>query len=476
VLFRYFAREILVTSLFVLFALLALFGFFDLIKELDDLGRGNYRLTAMLMYVTLTLPSHAYVLLPAAGLMGTLFALARMSEHSEITVMRSSGLSLAQLALNVAGAGVVIALATVLLGELVAPFTEEAAKGLRLKATRSIVAREFRSGFWVKDERSFVNIQDVTPETELLNLKIYDFDPEFRLKAISRAEKGTYAGPNKWTLTNVELTRFEGERAVLERVPTARVELGAHARHPLGAEDRAGADVGREPARLYRAPAREPPEGDALRDRVLAEDRLSARHHRDDGAGDSVRARIHARGRRGRAHRDGDHAGADLPLRRAALLARGAAERLALRSPRRRFRRCSSRPSPSSASAAPRSVRYRDPRPGVRGDLCPRPGQERAGDRDAGLVLAHMPRSQSPSQAHQTPDTRRRTPMAAGDVYAKTERGKAEVAQRKLKLHPRLRTMADPDRGNAARVAREGGRAARSGHPTISSSSSSRCT
>jgi lipopolysaccharide export system permease protein len=220
-LFRYFTREILTRSLFVLFALLALFGFFDLIKELDDLGRGNYRLTAMLMYVTLTLPSHAYVLLPAAGLMGTLFALARMSEQSEITVMRSSGLSLGQLALHVAGAGLVIALATVLLGELVAPFTEEAAKGLRLKATRSIVAREFRSGFWVKDERSFVNIQDVTPETELLNLKIYDFDPEFRLKAISRAEKGTYAGPNKWTLTNVELTHFEGERAVLERVPTA---------------------------------------------------------------------------------------------------------------------------------------------------------------------------------------------------------------------------------------------------------------
>jgi len=221
VLFRYFAREILVTSLFVLVALLALFGFFDLIKELDDLGRGNYRLTAMLMYVTLTLPSHAYVLLPAAGLMGTLFALARMSEHSEITVMRSSGLSLGQLALHVAAAGLAIGFTTLVVGELVAPFTEEAAKGLRLKATRSIVAREFRSGFWVKDERSFVNIQDVTPETELLNLRIYDFDASFRLKAISRAEKGTYAGPNKWTLTNVELTHFEGERAILERVPTA---------------------------------------------------------------------------------------------------------------------------------------------------------------------------------------------------------------------------------------------------------------
>src|SRR5262249_47578703 len=102
-LFRYISREILLTSLFVLVALLALFGFFDLIHELDDLGKGTYRLPAMLAYVSLSLASHAYVLLPAAGLIGTLFALARMSEHSEITVMRASGLSLVQLAFYVAG-------------------------------------------------------------------------------------------------------------------------------------------------------------------------------------------------------------------------------------------------------------------------------------------------------------------------------------------------------------------------------------
>lgn len=220
-LFRYISREVLGASVLVLLALLALFFFFDLIRELDDLGRGNYRLTSMLGYVTLMLPSHAYVLLPAAGLMGALFALARMSEQSEITVMRSAGLSLAQLALHVGGAGLAIAAATFAVGELVTPYTEEAAKGLRLKATRSIVAREFRSGFWVKDDRSFVNIQDVTPETELLNLRIYEFDADYRLTAMSRAEKGVYAGPNNWQLSNVELTRFEGERAVLERLPTA---------------------------------------------------------------------------------------------------------------------------------------------------------------------------------------------------------------------------------------------------------------
>lgn len=225
-LFRYFAREILASSLLVLVALLALFGFFDLIRELDDLGRGGYRLNAMLAYVALMLPSHAYVLLPAAGLMGTLFAIARMSEQSEITVMRASGLSLRQLAAHVAGAGLVIALLTMASGELVAPYTEEAARALRLKATSSIVAREFRSGFWVKDDKSFVNIQDVTADTELLNVRIYEFDSSYRLSSISRAEKATYHGPNQWDLANVELTRFQGDRAVLERKPQATWRSG----------------------------------------------------------------------------------------------------------------------------------------------------------------------------------------------------------------------------------------------------------
>jgi lipopolysaccharide export system permease protein len=220
-LFRYFAREILASSLLVLAALLALFGFFDLIKELDELGRGNYRLTLMLAYVALSLPTHAYVLMPAAGLMGTLFALARMSEQSEITVMRASGLSLAQLAFYVAGAGVVIALLTTAAGELLAPYTEDAARSLRLKATSAIVAREFRSGFWVKDDKSFVNIQDVTADTELINLRVYEFDASYRLIAISRAEKAVYVKPNDWDLMNVEITQFDGDNAILKRTAHA---------------------------------------------------------------------------------------------------------------------------------------------------------------------------------------------------------------------------------------------------------------
>jgi len=61
--------------------------------------------------------------------------------------MRSSG-SMRQLAAHVAGAGVAVALVTLVVGEFVTPYTEEAAKSLRLKATSSIVARESAPALW----------------------------------------------------------------------------------------------------------------------------------------------------------------------------------------------------------------------------------------------------------------------------------------------------------------------------------------
>ena len=60
-----------------------------------------------------------------------------------------------------------------------------------------------------------------TPEDARADFdSVFDFDTAFRLVSISRAEKGTYAGANKWTLANVELTRFEGDRAVLTKLPS----------------------------------------------------------------------------------------------------------------------------------------------------------------------------------------------------------------------------------------------------------------
>ena len=70
---RYIGREVLLATLLIFAALLMLFAFFDLIHELGDVGRGDYTISAALLYVALHLPSRLYELFPVAALIGTLW-------------------------------------------------------------------------------------------------------------------------------------------------------------------------------------------------------------------------------------------------------------------------------------------------------------------------------------------------------------------------------------------------------------------
>lgn len=218
---RYLAHEVYSATLLVFAALLMLFAFFDLIHELGDLGKGNYRLVNILGYVLLSLPGHVYELFPIAALIGTLFALAQLTAHSEFTVMRVSGLSTPRIALSLAKAGLLFVVLTFVFGEFIAPPSGRAAEQLRLKATSSVVAQEFRSGLWVKDAGNFVNVEEVLPDATMKGVKIYEFDPDFRLRTISYAKLGEHVSENRWSLTDVAQTRFEPGRTVVSKLPQA---------------------------------------------------------------------------------------------------------------------------------------------------------------------------------------------------------------------------------------------------------------
>ncbi|HYT48382.1 MAG TPA: LptF/LptG family permease, partial [Burkholderiales bacterium] len=75
---RYLGRQIYAAVGFVLLGFLALFAFFDLIKELADLGRGDYHLRQVFTFVALSIPAHAYELFPVVVLIGTLYVLAHL--------------------------------------------------------------------------------------------------------------------------------------------------------------------------------------------------------------------------------------------------------------------------------------------------------------------------------------------------------------------------------------------------------------
>ena len=215
---RYLTRQVFSSTALVFSALLMLFAFFDLIQELGDLGKGRYSLWLALLKVAFSIPGHVYELFPVAVLLGTLFALAQLVANSEYTVMRVSGVSAAATVMAIMPLGLVFATTCFVVGEFVVPFSETAAQKLLLQSRNTgIVAQEFRSGLWVRDYRSFVNVGQVSTDAVLTGVRIYEFDDQYRLKSISEARSGDYRGGNHWLLKDVVSTDFEGDRTAVRK-------------------------------------------------------------------------------------------------------------------------------------------------------------------------------------------------------------------------------------------------------------------
>ena len=213
---RYLLKEITVNVLFVMLALITMFSFFDLIQELELLGKGSYGLSKIALFVLLSAPGHIYEVMPVAVLVGCMYTLGQFSRYSELIVLRVSGISIQNIAISLLKVGLVFTLITFLIGELITPFSEKIAQRMRIKATESVIAQDFKSGLWVKDGNSFVNVEEVMPDAALMNIHIYEFDDGFKLRTISNAKQGQFKD-DYWDLKEVTQTSFEGDLVKVQK-------------------------------------------------------------------------------------------------------------------------------------------------------------------------------------------------------------------------------------------------------------------
>ena len=218
---RYLLKEVFVNVLLIMLALIAMFSFFNLIQELESLGKGSYGLGKVLLFVLLSAPGHIYDVMPVAVLIGCMVSLGQFARNSELVVLRVSGVSVFNIALLLLKIGLVFTILTFLVGELITPLSEKTARRMRIKATDSVIAQDFRSGLWVKDSNSFVNVEDVLPDATLLNIHIYDFDQNFKLRMISNAKSGQFEN-DVWDLKDVSKTYFDKDATHIEQSAEAK--------------------------------------------------------------------------------------------------------------------------------------------------------------------------------------------------------------------------------------------------------------
>ncbi len=222
---RYFAKQIYVSFGFILFALVALFLFFDVLSELGSVN-AKYTLPLALLHVLLKAPSRMVEIIPIAGLIGSIYVLAMMASQSEFTIFRVAGLDIKRSLLTLGKVSLPIVVFTLLISEVMGPYAESLSERIRMQALGSTFSSQFRSGVWVKDQLRdsdgsgpirpgvrYVNVGAIDQNDQIRQIRMYEFDPNYRLLSIRSAASGRFDNRGIWELNDVSETRFTEKRS-----------------------------------------------------------------------------------------------------------------------------------------------------------------------------------------------------------------------------------------------------------------------
>jgi lipopolysaccharide export system permease protein len=218
---RYLAKQIYVAFGFILFALVALFLFFDILSELGSV-QGGYTLPLALLHVLLKAPSRISEIIPIAGLIGSIYVFAMLASQSEFTILRIAGLDVKRGLITLTKISLPLVVLTLITSEWVGPYAEAKSEQIRMKALGSTYSSQFRTGVWVKDRlrdedgsgpvRSgvrYVNVGKVDKDNAISNIRMYEFDDTYHLLSIRSAASGQFDETGIWVLNDVVETRFK---------------------------------------------------------------------------------------------------------------------------------------------------------------------------------------------------------------------------------------------------------------------------
>nr|NLU59217.1 LPS export ABC transporter permease LptG [Pseudomonas sp. BIGb0427] len=204
----------------IILGLASLFAFIDEMGDITD----TYTLMDAGNFVLLTAPRRLYDMLPMAALIGCLIGLGSLASSSELTIMRAAGVSIGRIVWAVMKPMLVLMLAGILIGEYLAPVTENKAQADRSLAQGGGEAQSSKRGMWHRQGDEFVHINSVQPNGLLYGVTRYRFDNERHMQTSSFARRAQYK-EDHWLLSDVTTTYFRGDHTEVIKTPEERWDV-----------------------------------------------------------------------------------------------------------------------------------------------------------------------------------------------------------------------------------------------------------
>jgi len=203
---RYIGLQVWTAVIGVLLVIVSLDAIADLVDQLSQL-RGQYNFLEALIYVALYVPSSVYDFLPLAALVGCLIGLGVLANTSELIVMRAAGVSISQIILAVMRPVLIFIIGGALLGEYVAPYTDQYADSRRDLLQGHEKALQSERGLWFRENDEYMHFNAVQPNGKLYGITRYRFDQAGKLLQSSFIRSAIYQ-KDYWVEQEGEITFF----------------------------------------------------------------------------------------------------------------------------------------------------------------------------------------------------------------------------------------------------------------------------
>ncbi|MEP1470320.1 MAG: LPS export ABC transporter permease LptG [Halieaceae bacterium] len=221
---RYVGKTVLAAILLVLAIIVGLDAVAAFIDEADNIDE-TYTFGQVTLYVVLTLPGRFYEFIPFAALIGCLIGLGQLASSSELVVMRGAGVSTGRLVWIVMKPALLVALAGFLIGEYVAPKTEQLAQSRRAIAQNPGEGVAGKYGIWNREGNSFLHFNALETNGVVYGVTLLQFDSRYRLQSALRAQRATFQRDH-WLMEQVVKTDFTSWATSRTRHTTLRWDTG----------------------------------------------------------------------------------------------------------------------------------------------------------------------------------------------------------------------------------------------------------
>ncbi len=210
ILSRYLVRTYLGMIATCLGAFVAIYLLVDFMEKFGKFSRAGAPLTSVLLYFLCKIPEIIAQTTSMAVLMGTILAIGTLSKNSEITAMRSSGISLVQIGRPLLVTAALFSLMLLLMQEFVTPASNEKMRHIEQVEMKKVQPQEYEkwtlfrwNNIWHRDDNLILQAKLFNPDTSTLSgITLWEVDRE--LRPVSRIDAATaIPAVNGWQFQNL---------------------------------------------------------------------------------------------------------------------------------------------------------------------------------------------------------------------------------------------------------------------------------